>query len=440
MVDSSAPLASDDARASANDRDLRRLRLSLFLISFPFGMLLFGVPLIAREMGAGSLGIGGLLSTYAAIVVISQPLIGRGLDRFGRRPFLIAGLLAYALSNMLFGLASGMGGLYLAQVAQGVGSSLTWLAALSIVSDLAPVDCRGREYGRIEEVAFRGTLVGSLAGFALLAPLEGDEAGRWLTLAGGWRLLFFAYTVATLVAAAIVWRKIPETLSQPESRVDETPEAAQDPGASGDVARRLPGQLWILMGIVALTAAATTLLAPILMPYLFDNVSTSMLALALAFLPAAVAGSVLPSRLGGISDRIGRRPPIAAALAMAGLAAAAVPFVRSLWPLAVLWVLEAAAFAAATPAEEALVIDLADDAHQGSALGYYTAAAAFGGVIGPLLGGWIYSRFNAGGAFLTTALLLALGAILLLLLVREPSRAKLVPVPGSLPGGAGSLT
>ncbi len=163
------------------------------------------------------------------------------------------------------------------------------------------------------------------------------------------------------------------------------------------------------------------------MPYLFDNVSTSILALALAFLPAAIAGSVLPSRLGHISDRIGRRPPIVAALVVAGLAAAAVPFVRSLWPLAVLWVLEAAAFAAATPAEEALVIDVADSAHQGSALGYYIAAAALGGVIGPLLGGWIYDRVGAGEAFVTTALLLVLGAILILLLVREFSRAKPVP-------------
>ena len=422
MVDSGAPLASDDARTSANDRHLRRLRLSVFLTSFPFGMLLFGVPLIARGMGAGPLAIGGLFSAYAAIVVISQPLIGHGLDRLGRRPFLIAGLLAYALSNMVFGLASGVGGLYLAQVAQGFGSGLTWLAALAIVSDLAPVDGRGREYGRIEEMAFRGTLVGSLVGFALLGLLEGDGTGKWLTLAGGWRLLFLAYAVATFVAAAIVWRKIPETLCRYESRDGKAPDAPEDQEASGGGAWRLPGQLWILMGIVVLTAVATALLGPVLMPYLFDNVSTSILGLALAFLPAAIAGSVLPSRLGGISDRIGRRPPIAAALAVAGLAAAAVPFVRSIWPLAVLWVLEAAAFAAATPAEEALVIDVADSAHQGSALGYYTAAAALGGVIGPLLGGWIYGRFGAGSAFVSSAVLLVLGAILLLLLVRDPSR------------------
>jgi MFS family permease len=390
-------------------------------------MLLLSVPLIAREMGAGSLAIGGLFSAYAAIVVITQPLIGRWLDRLGRRPFLLAGLLSYAVSSTVFGLASGVGGLYLAQVAQGVGSGLTWLAALSVVSDLAPVDGRGREYGRIEEAGFRGVLVGSLVGFALLRLLQDGRITGEPTLAGGWRLLFLGYAAATLVATVIVWRKIPETHCQRGNLAHKTPEAPEQERASEGGVWRLPGQLWILMGIVVLTAVATALLGPVLMPYLFDNVSTSLLTLALAFLPAAIAGSVLPSRLGGISDRIGRRPPIVAALTVAGLAAAAVPLVRSIWPLAVLWVLEAAAFAAATPAEEALVIDLADSAHQGSALGHYTAAAAVGGVIGPLLGGWIYDRFGAGEAFITAALLLVLGAILILLLVHEPSRAKLVP-------------
>ena len=236
-------------------------------------------------------------------------------------------------------------------------------------------------------------------------------------------MLFLGYALATLIAAVIVWRKVPETLRRHEDPAEETPEAPKDQRAGKDRTWRLPGQLRILMGIVVLTASATALLSPILMQYLNDNVSTSILALALAFLPAAVAGSVLPSRLGGISDRIGRRPPIVVALLVAGLAAAAVPFVHSLWPLALLWVLEAAAFAAAIPAEEALVIDVAGRNHEGAALGYYTAAAALGGVIGPLIGGWIYDRFAAVGAFGTSALLMTVGAVLVLLLVREPGPA-----------------
>ena len=78
------------------------------------------------------------------------------------------------------------------------------------------------------------------------------------------------------------------------------------------------------------------------------------------------------------------------------------------------------------PAEEALVIDISDEDHQGTALGFYTAAAGLGGVIGPLLGSWLYGRFAALGAFGISTLLMVLGAVLIFLLVREPAHAESV--------------
>ena len=406
---------------------LHKLRLSVLLASLPFGMLIFGLPLIAREMGASALATGGILAIYALIVVAVQPIVGYGLDRFGRRPFLIVGLLGYAVSNAVFVLITGVGSLFIAQLAQGVGSGLLWLAVLAVVSDLSPDDCRGEEFGRLEETAFRGILFGSLVGFAVLYLISRDAFAGGLTFINGWRVLFLGFTTATLLAAAIAWRGIPETLER--SGRGESPEAApaipEDQPVEKAEKWHLPGQLRILLGIVVLTAIAAGILSPILIKHLSDSVSANLFVIALAFLPAAIAGSVLPSRLGGLSDRFGRRPPIIIALLLSGLAALAVPFVQSLWPLALLWVFEAAAFAAATPAEEALVVDISGDERQGTALGYYTAAAGLGGVIGPLMGGWLYDRFAALGAFGASALMMALGAVLILLFVREPARAKL---------------
>ena len=175
-----------------------------------------------------------------------------------------------------------------------------------------------------------------------------------------------------------------------------------------------------------MTASAGGIISPILIKYLNDNVSTNLFAIALAFLPMALVGAILPSRLGGLSDRIGRRPPLIGALLMGCLATLVIPFAQSLWPLALLWAFEAAAFAAATPAEEALVVDISDSERLGVVLGFYTAAAGLGGVIGPLLGGWLFDRFAAMSVFGTAALLMALGAVLILLLVHEPSRQSLV--------------
>ena len=197
-------VAVADAQQSASS--LRKLRLGVFLASLPFGMLLFGLPLIARELGASALAIGGLLAVYALIIVVAQPVVGYGLDRFGRRPFLIAGLLGYAFSNAIFGLASDLGGLFLAQLTQGLGSGLLWLAALAVVSDLAPEDNLGQEYGRIEEMSIRGVLIGTVVGFAVLHLVSrtalGDAFGGGESLISGWRFLFLGFTTATLLAVA----------------------------------------------------------------------------------------------------------------------------------------------------------------------------------------------------------------------------------------------
>lgn len=415
MTISSEQVATADAKQALDS--LRRLRLSVLLVSLPFGMIVLGLPLVARELGASALVIGGLLSASALILVVVQPIIGLGLDRYGRRPFLIVGLLAYALSSAIFALASGITGLFLAQLAQGIGAGLFWLAVLTITSDLAFDDSLGEGFGGVEEMSIRGILVGTLAAFALFYLLNGETLGiesSWIII---WRILFLGFTAASLLAAAIVWRGIPESL---QSSIDRP---QKDRPVKSDQKWRLSSQLGIVFGIVILTASAGAIISPILIKYLNDNISTSLFAIALAFLPAALAGSVLPSRLGGLSDRIGRRPPLVGALLVGAVAMLAVPFVRSLWPLALVWVLEAAAFAAAVPAEEALVVDLAGNEKLGMTMGLYTAAAGLGAVMGPLLGGWLYDRIGALSVFGTAALFMALGAGLILLFVREPSKS-----------------
>ena len=61
------------------------------------------------------------------------------------------------------------------------------------------------------------------------------------------------------------------------------------------------------------------------------------------------------------------------------------------------------------------MVDISGDEREGTAFGYYTAAAGLGGVIGPLLGGWLYDRFIALGVGYT--LIVAVGAGLILLFV-----------------------
>jgi MFS family permease len=416
------PMA-DSATSVVENRSqtvLTRLGQSTFLISLPFGMMLFGLPLIAREMGASTLAFSGLLAVYALLIVAVQPLVGWGLDHLGRRKFLIAGLIGYAVSNAVFGFVSNVRGLFLAQVAQGVGSGLFWLAALAVISDLASEDLRGKEFGRLEEMTFRGILLGTLVGILLFSLVNFNVFGRGLSLLDAWRVLFILFSFASIIATVIAFRGIPETAEIISGATNPEPKQTTKEKVNPPIKKRMPGQLWILLTIVVLTAGAIEFLSPIFIPYLFDNISENLLFIAIAFLPAAIAGATLPSRLGNISDKVGRRKPMVIALLVGGFTTLFLPFILSLWPLAVFLFLEAAVFAAATPAEEALVIDIVDEKNEGLALGLYTTALGVGGIIGPLMGGYIYSHYGSTVLFTSSALLMVFGALLIWLIIREP--------------------
>lgn len=400
-------------------RIISRLRLTMFLVSLPFGMLMFMLPIMGREMGATALEIGGLYSVFSLMTVVLRPLIGGLLDRVGRRPFLLAGVACYALANLLFALRGGVAGLYGARIAQGIGAGMTWLSAYAMVADMAEAEDRGGNFGQVDEMATRGGLVGAFVAFGLMGLL-GDEAG--------WRMSFVLFTLIGLGALVLAGFSIPET-----RRNVSVGDAVGDPVRGGsffkDTRTLLSGPFVTLMGIVLITGTAYALTSPILMLYLHDHVTDDIALLAMAFFPSALIYALLPSRFGRLSDRVGRRPPMALALLVGGVVSMMIPRLRSLWPLVGLWIAESASFAAAMPAEEALVADLSPPAMRGLAYGVYTGTYSLGSVVGPLLGGWLYDALGEHVPFYANGALLWVGALCVALLLQVPKPVSSVVGP-----------
>jgi MFS family permease len=371
---------------------LSAVHWAVFLISFPFGILAFVLPIYAKRLGASALEIGGLFSAFTMMTVVVRPLVGRALDRFGRRPFFLAGVGCYLLSQVLFALSEGIGTLYLARMAQGLGSSLLWLSAYAIIADLVPEAKRGGGFGRVEELSARGALYGAILGFSILAPLR---------LHVGWRMLFASYALLSAWALWRAWRGVAE------SRSEDAPVLAGD--------NRFSRPLLFLMLIVFITGASSAAVRPLLMVFLQDRFTTDVGILALAFIPAALAYSFLPSRLGRLGDRVGRKPLIILGLLAGGVVSLLMPGVPSLWHLAFLWALEAVCFSAAVPAQQTLVADITGRDVRGAAYGFYTMASGLGATVGPFLGGWLYDVHSHASPFYLNALVLLLGAVLMAL-------------------------
>ena len=94
------------------------------------------------------------------------------------------------------------------------------------------------------------------------------------------------------------------------------------------------------MGIVFVGTVATSMLSPLLMVYLQDRFTTDIGTLGLAFIPAALVYAFLPSRLGQVSDKLGRRIPMIIGLVGSSIVSISFVYISKIELLIIFWVLE----------------------------------------------------------------------------------------------------
>ena len=373
------------------------LHRAILFGSLSFGILGFALPIYAKQMGASALDIGGMISIFAVIITIARPLVGWGIDHLGRKLFLVISFIFYGIAMGLFAIAQNVDMLYLARIVQGIGSSLLWIPAYTVATELSTHDW-GRAVGSVDMVSNRGGFFGSFIGFGLMLMLN--------PFALAWKISFVVYGLMTLIASILIWRGVPETRTVREELMSED---------ENYLDRNL---LLRLMIVVLITSISTAMISPLLLIFLQDRFTTNVATLAMAFIPAAIVYSYLPAYTGGLSDRFGRSSLIAIGLVGAGLVSLLMPLMTNLVILSILWVLEAIGFSAASPAQGALVADLTGKNVRGTGYGLYTLASGLGFIIGPLLGGWLYDSAGHAVPFYINGIMLFTGAGLVLVLLR----------------------
>ncbi len=370
-------------------RGVSTLHRAILLGSLSFGILQFSLPIYAKQLGASALDIGAMMSIFAVMITIARPLVGWGIDHLGRKLFLVLSFVFYALAMGLFAIAQSIGMLYLARFVQGIGSSLLWIPAYTVATELSEHDW-GRAVGSVDMSANRGGFFGSFIGFGLMLIVN--------PFALAWKLSFVVYGVMTLIACVLTWRGVPET---------RTIQEASAPVEESEIDRN---RIVRLMVIVLLTSISTAMISPLLMIFLQDKFTTDIAALAKAFLPAAIVYAYLPGYMGGLSDRFGRVPLMAIGLVGAGIVSLLMPSMTSLLMLSGLWLLEAVGLSASTPAQGALIADLTGKNVRGTGYGFYTLASGLGLILGPLLGGWLYDAAGHALPFYVNGITLFIGA------------------------------
>lgn len=404
----SAPTGAGRVRSALGD--------VLFYISFPFGFMGFILPIYGEAIGASATAIGALFSVFSLMTLVLRPLVGYSLDRWGRRPFFLAGVSLYAATMLIFAAVANYTGLLVARTVQGVASSGMWLAVYAMVSDFSDPQHRGGNYGAMQQRANAGGLYGAILGFLVLMAVQRslNTPHTALAIQASFALYFAVslYALAKAVRVPETWRgsHAPAGVDPPSGGAAASAAVAERAGAAGGKRLFSPRYLGVL-GAVFLTGTGNGMLAPLMMVYLMAKTGASIVELGLAYLPAGLVWAVLPEKAGQIADRHGRRKFMILGLLASAAVALIVPASAKLWPLAFIWAAEAAALSLAIPAEQATISDLTGENVRGQAYGYYDVASASGFTLGPLLGGWLFDHFSHAAPFYADAAILLLAAV-----------------------------
>ena len=382
---------------------LPTLRVSIFLLSLPFFMLGMLIPVYGRELGADAFEIGIIISAFSVMTIILRPVVGWALDRFGRRPFYVFGMLGYAVTMVLFGYSDQVWGMVAARLMQGASSACVWLAASAIIADVTGEANRAHAFGSFAQASSQGSILGAFVAFTLLnTPLD-EVFGREVD---DKFILFLVFAASAVAAFVVSFAKLPET--NPHQ------------GKTGATPIRW-SRAWILLMLVTLvTAAAWAMTSPILILFLQEKLNADMGNIAWAFLPSGLIWATLPSRLGKLADRFGRKPLMILGLVCSAGIMFALPSLTSITGLAILWAILAIFIAAGDPAEQALVADLTGNDQRGRAYGLYVMAGDIGAAIGPLGGGWLYDNIGVSAPFLLTGIILFICALILWAFLQPP--------------------
>jgi len=83
--------------------------IMLVTVFIGFGIIIPVMPELVRAVdpGRAEWHNGLMLTVYSAVSFLVSPFWGRLSDRVGRRPVILTGILGFAVSFLLFGLASG---------------------------------------------------------------------------------------------------------------------------------------------------------------------------------------------------------------------------------------------------------------------------------------------------------------------------------------------
>ncbi len=401
-------------------KSLGVLWLIVFISLMGFGITAVPFPLVAEQMGASNFwktfGGAGVFSLFQ---LAATPLWGRWSDALGRKPILLFSSAGSVLAYLWLAYADTLTSLILARAFGGIMSG-NLSAAFAYATDVTDVKNRARGLGIVASAFGVGFAVGPPLGGFLGAGEGGVPSLHWPALASaGLSLLALAGT------AFLLRESLP-----PELRKPMRASAPGEPGSATAASRGATSFAAlaarpVLAGLILATLVVAVGGGSMQSVYQFwgrDLFDFTLRDIGFQFMVFALLSAVGQAGLiGPLARRFGEKPIAIGSIIGVTLGLLTFAFATQVWMVWAGIAIFGLANGLFLPAVTSLVSFEADPRNRGAVMGLFNAASSAGRIVGPAVSGPVYFNIGASAPFIGSAVLTAIGALLL-------SRAHAHPV------------
>jgi DHA1 family tetracycline resistance protein-like MFS transporter len=394
--------------AGPRSASLGTLFLTVFLDLLGFGLVIPFLPGLARDLGASNFVATMPGAAYSLMQFLFIPVWGRLSDRVGRRPVLLWSIAASAVGMAMLGVGHTLVWLFVARLWSGIATA-NIAVAQAYIADVTTPATRARGMGMIGMAFGLGFIFGPAVGGILSRVAVPGLAGHVGALPA---LVASALSVINLLLAL---RTLPESLPK-ESRGRSVRRAIPLDLAAFRAAVHVPG-VGVAVALNFIVILWFSGMEQTFRLFTDDVFGMSAAGTGAIFTVVGVVGAGVQGGLvGRLVRRFGEARLIVAgvvllAVAFALLGASPIFGAGAVAGLYVASILLALGNGLTQPSLPAYVSKRAGAADQGLALGTLQSASALGRVVGPALGGVLYSTINSSAPYTVGAVGLLLAAV-----------------------------
>ncbi|MCK4566408.1 MAG: MFS transporter, partial [Candidatus Thorarchaeota archaeon] len=349
------------------------LNLSLVTLLVLLGLSMVSpiLPIYAESFQVSYTLVGFVISSFAIARMVLDMPAGILSRKFDKKKIMILGLVLISTSSVLAGLAPNYITLIIARLIEGAGSALYVTTATVFLIQIS-----GEEK--------RGQYMSLYMGMLLLGAIFGPTFGGIIADAYGIRAPFFAYAIITGLAV------IPTLVLPKLTNSGNVSSHLNLREIVRDMRQVLSNPSFLLVSFVVFTlfllrTGVRTTLVPL---FAANNLGLDEISIGLILTIGAITTTLTIVPMGKISDRIGRKKPLALCLVLTAGVTLLIPFSMDLLSLSIALAIYGAVIGLSGPAA-AYVTDVSPKDKLEISMGLYRMISDFGFVVGPLLLGYL---------------------------------------------------